>query len=342
MPKTELRKIRFILFVFFLTLGYQTRGMADSEIITTPDNLLYKSLLLRSSQGYVSIDDEKINHYAIALKRAGRLIILDAIIDGISGNLILDTGSAELVLNSIYFRDSNRRTQLTAGGITGSTGTVSTTKTDSINIANLFFFNQRANVTDLGHIEKARNIKVLGFFGLKMLNDFEVMIDLKNNHLELHRLHFSGRRMNDKMELPVYDLELNAKVQQSVFFIEGMINRKKLTFCLDTGAESNVIGNHLPDKVLNTVSILRRSEMRGAGNRNIEVLHGIMNDFSISRKKIKGMNILITNMYKMSKFYGVRIDGMLGCDFLEKGVFYINLKKEMIGIVLNEEDKNEN
>jgi len=342
MPKIEYKKIRFILFAFFLIFGFQTRGMISSEKSFTSSSLFYKTIFLRSSRGYVSINDEQINHYSIALKRAGRLIILDAIIDGVSGNLILDTGSAELVLNSIYFRDSNRRTQLTAGGITGSTGVVSATKTDSIRIAELNFSNQRANVTDLGHIEKARNIKVLGFFGLKMLNDFEVMIDLKNNYLELHRLHFSGRRMNDKMELPVYDLELDARVQQSVFFIEGTINRKKLTFCLDTGAETNVIGNHLPDKVLNTVSILRRSEMSGAGNRKIEVLHGIMNDFIISRKKIKGMNILITNMYKMSKFYGVRIDGMLGCDFLEKGVFYINLKKEMIGIVLNEEEKNEN
>lgn len=342
MAKKKLINIHSLVLVFFLLLGFQFPGRAKSTNNNHADQLPIETLLLKTSHGYLSADNQEINHYAIALKRAGKLIILDAIIDGISGNLILDTGSAELVLNSIYFRDSHRNTKFSAGGITGSTGALSTTKTDTIRIAELQFSNIRANVTDLGHIEQARNVKVLGFFGLKMLDDFEVVVDLKNNYLELHRLNFSGKRIDDASEVPPFDLELNAKVQQSVFFIDAVINRKKLTFCLDTGAESNVIGNHLPDKVLNTIRIFRRSQMSGAGKANMEVLYGIMNDFSIENKQIKGMNILITNMYNMSKFYGVRIDGMLGCDFLEEGVFYINLRKEIVGIVLNKEDKNEN
>jgi hypothetical protein len=40
----------------------------------------------------------------IPLKRVGRLFMIEARIDNIVGNFLFDTGSAELVLNSTYFR----------------------------------------------------------------------------------------------------------------------------------------------------------------------------------------------------------------------------------------------
>src|SRR5512138_3041409 len=42
----------------------------------------------------------------IPLKRAGRLFMIEVVIDGITGNLIFDTGASKLVLNSTYFRNS--------------------------------------------------------------------------------------------------------------------------------------------------------------------------------------------------------------------------------------------
>ncbi len=55
------------------------------------------------------------------------------------------------------------------------------------------------------------------------------------------------------------------------FFVEGRIANKRLTFCLDTGAESNVLDNYLSDKILNTVKILRRTTLQGTGNQEAEV-----------------------------------------------------------------------
>ena len=42
----------------------------------------------------------------IPLKRAGRLFLLDGILDNVSGNFIFDTGDSGLVLNKTYFRSS--------------------------------------------------------------------------------------------------------------------------------------------------------------------------------------------------------------------------------------------
>ena len=47
------------------------------------------------------------------------------------------------------------------------------------------------------------------------------------------------------------------------------------------------------------------------------------------------MNVLVTDLSHMKEAFGVYIDGMLGSDFLEKGVFHFNHAKGKIGIQLN-------
>lgn len=279
------------------------------------------------------------NHIVLPLKRAGNLIMLEAIIDSIQGNLILDTGSAGFALNRMYFRQGRTDATQISGGVTGSAGTVSSMRVNNMRIAEMSFNRLQANIIDMGHIENARNVKILGFFGLVLFADYEVVIDLQNNVLELHRLNLRGNRIQKPNPTIRYDIDMTAKVNAHVLFIDGVINNSKLTFCLDTGAESNVLGSGLPGRVLNTVDITGRSSLRGAGAQQVEVLYGKMNDFSIERRDIKGMNVIITNLNAMSHFYGIPTHGMLGCEFLEKGTFFINLKLERLGIVFNKEDR---
>jgi len=275
----------------------------------------------------------------LPLKRAGNLILLEAIIDSIPGNLILDTGSSGLVLNSIYFRHSRKSGNLVAGGITGSTGTVAKSRIKNLQISAINFQNLDADILDLGHLEKARNVKVLGFFGLSLFADFEVVIDLYRSVMVLHQLDYSGKRLDQSTGSQAVDINLSVQVFSDVIFVDGYIAGRKLIFCLDTGAESNVLGSHLPNKVINTVSVYRRSELRGAGAQSVEVLYGSMNDFTFGKSPISGMKTIITNLGAMSDSYGVRIDGMLGCDFLERGLFYLNLKQKKLGIAFNKEEE---
>ncbi len=274
----------------------------------------------------------------IPLKRAGKLILIDAVIDSIQGNLILDSGSMGLVLNSMYFRTSRRVSGQVSGGITGSVGAITKSSIKKMRLSDVFYENFEADMTDLGHLESARKVKILGFFGLSFLRDFEIVMDLKNNVLELHRRDKSGKRLNPAPR-PVCDLSLSMRNTSSVLFIEAKINRKSLVFCLDTGAESNVLSNQLPDKVLNTVTINRRSTLRGVGQQKVDVFHGVMNDFSVEGHQINGMPALVTSLSAMAHSYGMPIDGMLGCDFFEKGVFYFDLKNDELGICFHKNEK---
>ena len=280
--------------------------------------------------------NEDDDHITLPLKRVGNLILLEAIVDGRRGNLIFDTGSATLVLNSMYFGGESRMlADQVAGGITGSTGTLETARINDLQISGMQFNRLTASLCDLAHIEAARNIRILGFFGLSLFMDYEVVIDLENNILELFRLNFRGNRINRDHSTPRFDIRMPVAVESGVVFIEASINNTLLLFCLDTGAESNVLASTLPSRVLSSVTINRRSALRGAGSQQIEVLHGIMNQFTIDGKNINGMGVLVTNLNTMSNMFGKRINGMLGTEFLEKGVFYINIKRQTLGIVFH-------
>lgn len=332
--------MRIVLFLTAFILSSFTPGSLQQPKRQNfcKDNLVWLDSRLASGAGLTNpAMSNGVESVIIPLKRAGNLILMDALIDSLYGNLILDTGAEGIVLNSIYFRSKRRASSQMAGGITGTTGTVSQSKVGSLQISDLVFSNLDVNVSDLGHIESARNVKILGFFGLNLINNYEAVLDLRNNLLELHRTDQRGNRLNTASNLPRFDISIPATVSSDVLFIRGTINQRSLNFCIDTGAETNVLSSALPDRVLSTVSVFRRSTLKGAGSQNVEVVYGMMNDFAIGNNKISGMNSIITNLSAMGNFYKMPIDGMLGCDFFEKGVFYINIRKKNISIKLNKE-----
>jgi hypothetical protein len=335
-----LRKLILIGLIFFAGGNLKNVSSGKVSIPDDPNDVFWidhKPQHLNNIPNISFFSPVDFESLILPIKRAGNLILLEAVIDDISGNLILDTGSGGMVLNSIYFMQGRRMPGLVAGGITGSTGPLKRTIIRNLQISDMFLEDITADLLDLGHIENARNVKVLGFFGLSLIAGYEVVIDLRNSIMELHPLDQSGNRTSVSNRRPSMDMNIPVSSTNGVVFLDAFINERKLTFCLDTGAEANVLSSQLPGRVLNTVNIFRRSNLRGAGTHSVEVLYGVMHDFTIGTVSLPGMNTIVTNLSAMGSSFAVRIDGMLGCDFLEKGIFYINLKQNTLGISLYKE-----
>jgi hypothetical protein len=261
---------------------------------------------------------EGIYMTTIPLKRAGRLFILEANIDGVTGNFIFDTGASRLVLNSTYFRNYWTVSGTEAGGMTGSAGTVRRTSVKKLQLSGLTYTNMTADVTDLGHIEN---------------RDMEVVIDVARNQLHLYRLDRSGKRIGAASGRFNADLRTKVHTVQNVIFINATIGEKVLNFCLDTGAESNILSSNASKKVMSTVSILRRSDLRGVAGQGSDMLYAAMGDFNLGERKISGMQTLLASMDEMSAYYDYQVDGMLGYDFFEQGEVSLNLITQEMGII---------
>ena len=268
----------------------------------------------------------------IPIKRAGRLILIEAVVDGEAGNLVFDTGANGLVFNATYFRNHQKSDKTSSNGITGSVGPVEQIMIDKIEFADLTYRKISADMTNLGHIENRRGVKILGLIGFNMLKDFEIIIDTNGSQLKLFRIDKNGNRMAKTGSGFVADRIQKIRGSSNILFLEGNIAGKSLNFCFDTGAETNVLSSYSNKNILNTLTITRRSGLRGAGTSGKEVLFGRMNDFSIGERHIDGMEVIISNLDALSEVYGTKIDGMLGFNFMEQGILCINFAKKQFGI----------
>ena len=300
----------------------------------------------RMMPGRVSISGSAISDplgnivgVTIPLKRAGRLLLLEGTIDSEIGNFILDTGASGLVLNQTYFRHSIPVDDEEGGGVTGSTSVVSRIRVKRLLIGDLTYVNVSADVIPLGHLENRRGVKILGLFGMSLLKNFEMVLDISNNELQIFKLDNNGSRLASSSPVVKYDIIQKIEEYRHVMFVKAIIGGKVLDFCIDTGAESNVLSIDANKKVLATVTITRRSNLSGAGENRGEVLYGTLNEFSMGNRQMVPMETIVCSLTAMSQKYGCAIDGMLGFDFFAKGKIYINLVKNEMSICLKTDYK---
>jgi hypothetical protein len=292
---------------------------------------LFVSVISPSNEVYEPLFPEASDSVVIPLKRAGRLLLIDAKVDGQTGNLVFDTGANGLVLNSTYFRDHVGTAGAATGGITGEVGKVERISIEKMEFGELTYQNLRADAVNLGHIENRRGVKILGLVGFSMMKNLEIVINAENNELRLFKLDKEGNRISRTAAVLKTDHTQKIEGNGNILFIKGSVAGKTLNFCFDTGAETNAISSNAGKNILSTLTITRRMELKGAGSAKSEVLFGRMNDFSLDEKKIVGMETIVTSLYAMSEAYNTRIDGMLGFSFLQQGAVSINFVKRQFG-----------
>jgi predicted aspartyl protease len=276
----------------------------------------------------------------IPLKNAGRIYMIEAIIDNQEGNLIFDTGASDLVLNGTYFRKYLKQGTYDPGGITGSAGTAERISTSNMIVSGLRYTNVTALLSNLSHIENRYGVKILGLFGFSLLKDFEVVIDIHRNELRIYRIDSRGDRTSASDKLFQGNHSQKIEESQNIVFLLGTIGGKTLKFCLDTGAETNAIDFSCPEKVLQSISVMSSAKLSGAGTLKSEVLVGKMNELNLGTYSLRNMTTIITRLDALESAYGQMMDGVLGYDFLTRGQVCINFRKMQLDMkILNEEQK---
>lgn len=293
---------------------------------------VYTSISNLHSDYYTPEFDLNADSVIIPMKRAGRLFLIEAKVDGETGNLVFDTGANGLVLNSTYFRTYVKTGGGNSNGITGAVGTIEQISIGQIEFSDLIYKNLRADLANLGHIENRRGVKILGLIGFGMIRNLEIVIDPINSELKLFRIDKTGKRLNTKTSGFIPDYSQKIEGNSNILFLKATIGGKLLNFCFDTGAETNAISSDANKKIMSTVTITRRATLKGAGAAGAEVLFGRMNDFTIGNRQLPNMETIITNLDALSEAYGTHIDGMLGNSFINHGIVSVNFVNKQFGI----------
>ncbi|MCC8407475.1 aspartyl protease family protein [Mucilaginibacter sp. UR6-1] len=283
---------------------------------------------------FSTIDDPAPDPYGdfstlvVPIKRAGNLIIIEAKVDSITGNFVLDTGAPHLVLNATYFRDMPRIANQESGGVNGEVANSFITEVQNFAILDLFYKRLKADVTDLSAIENGRNIKILGLLGTRLFAKLAITVDIFNNVLYIHKLNSDGDISPAELPFSKPFMKTGFKLMNDVIFLKTSINNNTLWMAFDTGAETNLLDYRRSKKIIRNFEVLSTSKLTGVGGSVFEIIYAKLDKLMVGENLFTKNQVVLTSLDNMGKAYGHSVDGILGYDFFMRGVFTINFVKK--------------
>ena len=272
------------------------------------------------------------NLIRVPFQLTGALITVQARVDQVEGNFLFDTGANRLLLNHRYFGQTATAARSGAGGVTGIVQVLGAAWPDTFRLDNLVAANISADLIDLSHIEKSKNIDLVGIIGYEMFKDFEVIFDYAASSLLLVRVDSKGEAVEP---LPIWEYipqnSYEIRVNGYIAMLKLQFGEKTRLFGLDSGAEQNLLSTTAGKGFLaDNFVLLKRVKLKGAGSRSVEVLAGNLHNSRLDSLSFKPMATLLTNMSELNATYQTNLDGVLGYEFLSQHIVGINYKKRRI------------
>jgi hypothetical protein len=265
-----------------------------------------------------------INTVYIPFTLVGQLMMVEAKVDTVSGFFIVDTGSERLVINKNHYEPGLQSLPVVSAGNTGFVQSVVARNIDSLKLELLVIKNLYAHFLDLGHIELKKNTRIAGILGYDVFKNFELFIDFPERRIVLFRLNKQGNRIDQQTRSGVPADSLDFVLRRHLIHVTTEINHVKIKMILDSGAELNLIDRHVNRKVLDNFTIIKRVNLVGVGQREVEVLAGVMKDVHCGQQHEEKMNTLMTSLDAFNDGLGAQADGVLGYEFLKSRRTLIN------------------
>jgi predicted aspartyl protease len=261
-----------------------------------------EKLLSASSVSYGPSPNGDFIKLTIPLKRAGNLLLVEALIDSVRGNLILDTGAPHLVLNKTYFRKGKQADGMMSDGITGGGSTVLHTTVGRLEIQELYFKSVSADLVNLGHIEDEKGVKIFGLLGAGIFAQTEIELDVMHDVLYVYKLNQDGERLSGERPAlaPNAGLQVPISMEGGVIFLNTSTGGTKLRFCLDTGAEINVLSNEVNKKVLQHFRFKSLNTLIGSGSHKAEVIGGELDELMVGDYTFRNTQMILAGVGKPS------------------------------------------
>lgn len=268
------------------------------------------------------------------------MVLIEAVVDSVKGNFILDTGAPCLILNSYYFWDYKIDHQQVSQDINGEKNVVKITHVEEFRIDKLHYQHLEAHLVDLNTIEELRGIRILGAIGLNLLTQLELEIDLPDMFLTVHKTDRRGQRLDgSSFEQKRVHYDFPFEIKGDLMLLKANIGGHSLNFCFDTGAEAVVLDNKLPADVYSLINLNRCTRLTGANGSSVPVHIGELPLLNVGCP-LTSLPVVITDLNSLRRSYGEYIDGIVGFHLMTRGVVNVNFVKRRIQLSLSEPTTN--
>lgn len=284
---------------------------------------------------FLTISQVKALRISIPFKLAGKVIIIPATVNGISGNFILDTGIPHAVLNAAYF--DGQKVDRIYSSVLSATPKIKATYAQ-VQLKGLHWNGVYAEVLPLEHLETIKGMPIHGLLGGRMLRNYMLWIDYQQQFIWLEK-------NGDEWETSYFPLAPGETVLEHEFrFKNGSpsiyveLGGTSHLFTLDTGAETNVIDTKYQTAFAPFFNLERQKVLTSFTKQADRITSTLIYDMKVMNTKCQPM---ISTFLSLSEWNtstkGPKVAGILGYEFLHQFRVCIHFKKRMMYLIPNEQ-----
>ncbi|MEM9917770.1 MAG: retropepsin-like aspartic protease [Bacteroidota bacterium] len=275
---------------------------------------LLVAISLCISVSFTDADYHSIStNYTSGMDLIGGFVLVQAKINGVDGNYIIDTGAPGLVLNSRYFKGA-KSSDLQARGLSKELK-VELCQVRRFEWLHLKKRHVQALVIDLQNLEERTDRMISGLIGYDLLKQCELFIDYENQIIQL----FPSRK-SPLNRLYENRFETRLDLSDHLPVVKVKVNGRRFHLGIDSGAESNIFRLQRSRKFKGQdVEAIGEHEVRGLDSEVQRVPVVRFSSASIQKESFDDLDFLLVDIDPFSSNESRPVDGLLGYPFLKSG-----------------------
>ncbi len=317
----------FVCFAIHTTAQTRIASLQQPSTIATVLAFLSLEPLQQSSSFRQTLPESNI--FVIPFRTMGKLMVVEAKVNGVKGYFIVDSGAPFLVLNSKYFPHLGTPLRFVkVSGVTGDVGEVLTATVSSFEWGGIRANSLNCHVVDLRHLERRPTDSIFGLIGFEVFQNLEMLMDYDENRIVLYKLDGENNRIEYDADYQVPEYIVPFTYKGHVPIVEATVAHQPLRFGIDTGAEFNLLSNTLDSTILKTFILEKKIPLRGSGKSILETWLGRIEDMRLGKASYLNQPTLLTDIRETNETFDVKLDGLLGQPFLRYRRTVINFRKK--------------
>ena len=246
------------------------------------------------------------------------MMVVEAYVNEVKGNFIIDTGAPTLVLNEQPINSAQHNGRGISEGLATDEISVSAFSWSSIQKKNLPAFK-----VDISHLEKVSGTELAGIIGYDILKDISLFVNYSSQTVQLRPTSQKPTRQ------PIAVIPFT--MQGHLPVIKVKIGKKRLHLALDTASESNILDQKFLKKIdPKLIVAVRAGEMQGVDQKIKQVTIATISGTNVKDRDLADMNYLFTDLSHLKAESHIYIDGLLGYPFFKQGQISINYKERKL------------
>ncbi len=318
-------------------IEYKKLGFKKATFVFNSNSKLQELSLLEMKVKTLEKDETKVevnikDTITIPFTMAGKLIAVQAQLNGIERTFILDSGNGQaLILNSkrISQDTKNQNSQSNLNGVNGNISNLNIKIIEQFDFSGIQLNNQKILTIDLSEMEKSLDTEIYGIIGYNFIKEYDILYDYGKQKITLINPAYFEKYKKDKLinnKLNYIDFEQ----QTHIPVIKAIIDNKVYLFGIDCGAESNLIDFNLFSQLENNLSNISTDTLSGVDNIKKEVKKGKIKKSFIGGKKFKNIITVFSDISHLNKDDKMKINGLVGYEVLSKQPTLISYKRKQV------------